>query len=63
MNEIDIKLSSVEVKVQTKQLKCRYTREMATDLVMMYDMTEEIDRQKVIENREKIIDDLLDGKN
>lgn len=34
MKEINIKMTSVEVKAEVRELRCKYTREMARDINM-----------------------------
>ena len=38
MKSIDLKMTSVEVKTETRPLCAQWTREMATDLQSMYDI-------------------------
>jgi hypothetical protein len=38
MKSIDLKMTSVEVKTETRPLRVKWTREMATDLQGMYGM-------------------------
>jgi len=38
MKSIDLKMTSVEVKTETRPLRAQWTREMATDLQSMYDI-------------------------
>ncbi len=38
MTEINIVMTSIEVKVDTKALRCNYTREMARDISMCVPM-------------------------
>ena len=38
MKSIDLKMTSVEVKTETRPLRVKWTREMVTDLQGMYDM-------------------------
>ena len=38
MKSIDLKMTSVEVKTETRPLRAKWTREMATDLQSMYGM-------------------------
>jgi len=38
MKSIDLKMTSVEVKTETRPLRVKWTREMATDLQDMYGM-------------------------
>ena len=36
MKEINIKMTSVEVKAEVRELRCKYTREMAKDIEVFY---------------------------
>lgn len=38
MKSIDLKMTSVEVKTETRPLRTQWTRELATDLQSMYGM-------------------------
>ena len=38
MKSIDLKMTSVEVKTETRPLRAQWTRELATDLQSMYGM-------------------------
>ena len=38
MKSVDLKMTSVEVKTETRPLRAKWTREMVTDLQVMYDM-------------------------
>jgi hypothetical protein len=38
MKEINIKMTSVEVKAEVRELRCKYTREMAKDIEVFYNI-------------------------
>lgn len=68
MKEINLNLTSVEVKAEVRELRCSYTRKMSTDISHYNDISEDMNRtikkvfrQEIIkENRKKSIEKIFD---
>lgn len=58
MNEINIKLTTKKIEVETKEIKCKVTREMVNDLKHINPYYEEIYQKEIrIKKLKKILND------